>query len=129
MKDYKTILEANRDNVGLLGALASEINAWDSSLEHLEFYEFGDEFFNMFFDGKPIEAARAVFFGSIDSWGDEWIRFNGYGNLESLSDYEREQELLDNADDITGRALELADNIDIDWAIDGYIHNQEEAEA
>ena len=55
-------------------------------------YEFDDEFFDMYFS-SPMDAARATFFGKIESWNDEYIRFNAYGNLESLSEYEAENEL------------------------------------
>ena len=48
-----------------------------------EIYTFDDEFFNMFFEGKPMESARAVLFGDVN-WTHEYIKFNGYGNLESF---------------------------------------------
>lgn len=32
---------------------------------------------------SPLEMARAVYFGEIDSWGN-WVRFNSYGNLETV---------------------------------------------
>ena len=35
-----------------------------------------------------MEAARATYFGKIESWNDEYIKFNAYGNLESMSEYE-----------------------------------------
>ena len=54
-----------------------------------EFFEFDEEFFNMCFEGKPMEAARAVCFGEV-TWCDPYIKFNGYGNLESLSEYDAE---------------------------------------
>ena len=49
-----------------------------------EIYDFDDEFFNMFFEGKPMEASRATLFGSVN-WNDAYISFDGYGNLKSLS--------------------------------------------
>lgn len=55
-------------------------------------YDFDNDFFDMAFS-SPMDAARAVFFGKIESWNDEYIRFNGYGNLESLSEYEAENEI------------------------------------
>ena len=54
-------------------------------------YDFDEEFFDMAFS-SPIEAARATFFGNIQSWNDEYIRFNAYGNLESLSEYDAKGE-------------------------------------
>lgn len=50
-------------------------------------YNFDEEFFDMAFS-SPMDAARATFFGNIQSWNDEYIRFNAYGNLESLSEYD-----------------------------------------
>jgi ssDNA-binding Zn-finger/Zn-ribbon topoisomerase 1 len=64
-------------------------------------YEFDEEFFNMAFEGKePIEICRATFFGKINSWSDEYIRFNAYGNLESLSKFDAAEEAEDYIDDI-----------------------------
>lgn len=60
---------------------------------------FDEEFFSMVFS-NPMEAARATFFGDIDSWSDEYIRFNAYGNLESLSEYQAESEIEDYIEDI-----------------------------
>ncbi len=47
-----------------------------------QIYEFDDEFFSTFFS-DPAEAARATFFGKIESWNAKYIMFNGYGNLEA----------------------------------------------
>lgn len=49
-------------------------------------YIFDDDFFDVFFEGRPLEAVRAAHFGNI-SWNDEYIKFNGYGNLETLSEW------------------------------------------
>ena len=38
------------------------------------------------FFSSAIDAVRAVYFGKIESWFDEYIKFNGYGNLESYSE-------------------------------------------
>ena len=55
-------------------------------------YYFDDDFFDMYFS-SPMDAARATFFGKIESWNDEYIRFNAYGNLESLSEYDARNEI------------------------------------
>lgn len=49
-----------------------------------EIYDFDDDFFEIFFS-NPAEAARAVYFGEIESWNDPYIQFNGYGNLVSTN--------------------------------------------
>jgi len=45
-------------------------------------YAFDDEFFETYFS-NPAEAARATFFGDVKSWNDNYVIFNGYGNLET----------------------------------------------
>lgn len=50
-----------------------------------QLFVFDDDFFNAFFCNNPIEAARAAYFGSLN-WQDDYIFFNGDGNLESTSD-------------------------------------------
>lgn len=69
-------------------------------------YNFDDEFFNMAFEGKePIEICRATFFGNIQNWSDEYIRFNAYGNLESLSEFVA----VDKVEDYVGDIYEYED--------------------
>lgn len=53
-----------------------------------QIHSFDEEFFNVYFENNPMEAARATFFGKIESWNDDYIKFNAYGNLESISEYE-----------------------------------------
>ena len=50
-----------------------------------EFYDFDEEFFNTFFEGNPMAAARAVNFGDVN-WSHNYIKFDGYANLQSFSD-------------------------------------------
>lgn len=49
-----------------------------------EIFIFDEDFFSMFYENNPYEAARAASFGSL-CWSDDYICFDGYGNLESLS--------------------------------------------
>ena len=64
-------------------------------------YDFDEEFFEMAFEGKePMEICRATFFGNITSWSDEYIRFNAYGNLESLSEYDAVEVAEDHVNEI-----------------------------
>lgn len=48
-----------------------------------EIFNNDEEFFNTFFNGKVIEAVRAISYGEY-SYGHEYVKFNGYGNLESF---------------------------------------------
>ena len=76
-------------------------------------YSFDEEFFSMSFS-NPMEAARATFFGNIESWSDEYIRFNAYGNLESLSEYQAEGEIEYYIEDIFKHPDVWEDYIDND---------------
>lgn len=76
-----------------------EINAWDGSLEYLEAFENDEEFFNTFFHHNPMEAVRAAHYGDYN-YMDQYVKFNGYGNLESLNEEEYIEELKYNIDEI-----------------------------
>lgn len=116
--DYKALLEGNADDCGMLQKLVREVNSWNGALESYGVYDFDDDFFDTYFSGNPQEAAQATYFGNIRNWLDEYIRFNGYGNLESLTAYSYDKELAEGADEIIAEALHNIDNIDIDWIID-----------
>lgn len=55
-----------------------------------EVYDFDEEFFNMAFSQNPMEAARATCFGDV-TWCDPYIKFDGYGNLQSMNEYDVEE--------------------------------------
>ena len=64
-----------------------------------EIYDNDEEFFETYFSGKVNEAVRAVCYGDYE-YQHDYVRFNGYANLEStnyLSDF---IDLPDLADDI-----------------------------
>lgn len=52
-----------------------------------------EDFFDTFFEGKPMEAVRASFYGNY-RYADDYVWFNAYGNLES-GDYEDQLPLRD----------------------------------
>jgi hypothetical protein len=62
MKNEK-VKEYLLENVSELRQVVSELNSWNGCLESLDVWENDDEFFNTFFEGKPMEAARAVCYG------------------------------------------------------------------
>ena len=47
-----------------------------------------------------MEAVRATFFGKIESWSDDYIRLDVYGNLESASKYQVENYANDYIEEI-----------------------------
>jgi hypothetical protein len=73
------------NNVDELRQIANELNSWNGCLDHLDVHENDEDFFNTYFDGNPMEAVRAAHYGSY-SYNDDYVRFDGYGNLESLTE-------------------------------------------
>ena len=90
-----------------------ELNSWNACLDYLDVYNNDDEFFDMFFEGKPAELARAIYYGDFN-YNDEYIKFNGYGNLETFSKYDYEEMLEENIEEITENLIEYAEYISID---------------
>ena len=111
MKKEK-IREYLLNNEETLLDVVSELNSWNGCLENLEFWENDEEFFNTFFD-NPMEAIRATYYGDYN-YNDEYIKFNGYGNIDSYSEYERIEEIKDSIDDIVDNLIEYYYNIYID---------------
>lgn len=117
LEKFSKLLKDNKDNTSLLKSIVQECNSYDGSLDEYVVYEFDDDFFDTYFESKE-EVARATFFGTIQNWLDEYIRFNGYGNLESLNDYQYAKELEEGADDIIQTAIDMFDNIDAPYLVE-----------
>ena len=101
------------NDLDTLKDVVRELNSWNACLDYLEVYENDEEFFNMFFEGKPAELARAIYYGDFN-YNDEYIKFNGYGNLETFSEYEYEELLEENIEGITENLIVYAEYISID---------------
>lgn len=89
-----------------LGNILNDINSWDGSFEELRFEHNDEDFFNTYFANRIDEAIRAVCYGDYN-YTDEYVRFNAYGNLESLDEWQVENEITSNATEIIERYLEL----------------------
>lgn len=58
-----------------------------NTIEMDEWFHFHDNFFNEYFPNKtPQEIAEIVYFSNINSWNDQYVRFNGKGRLQT-ADY------------------------------------------
>ena len=104
MKNYEEIKNYLLNHVDEIGDIIIEINSIDGSLEYLEYYENDEEFFNMFFPNNPTEVVRSAYYGDY-SYCDKYVKFNGYGNLESADDYKLEKEYKYYIDDIIDSLL------------------------
>lgn len=112
MKNYEEIKNYLLNNVNEIGSIVCEINCIDSSLEFLEYWENDEEFFNTYFYNNPMEAVRSSFYGDYN-FCDKYVKFDGYGNLSSLNEYELEFEYKDYIDDIVNSLLEHYEEINI----------------
>lgn len=113
------------NNVEELKDVVNELNSWNGCLENLEVYENDEEFFNTFFHGNPSEAVRASCYGDYN-YMDEYVRFNGYGNLESLNEYDYRQELIDYIDDIVDELINNRDSLYLSDTLAGLLENEVE---
>ena len=103
----------NMNETEKLMAMVQEVNGWDSGLDFLDIWENDDDFFNTFFSGDPMEVARAISFGDY-SYNDEYVTFNGCGNLVSYTEYQVEELLKDYEEEIIESYNELVENGSID---------------
>ena len=97
-EQIKEIIENLPDSeiVSLWNDYQSEING------ESQIYDFDDEFFETFFS-DPAEAARATYFGKIESWNAKYVQFNGYGNLEASNYLDDMVSYYDLANHIEGK--------------------------
>ena len=107
------------NNEETLLEVVSELNSWNGCLENLDFWENDEEFFNTFFD-NPMDAIRATYYGNYN-YNDDYVKFNGYGNIDSYSEYERIEEIKDNIDDIVENLVECYYNIYINEELENLI--------
>lgn len=111
--DYEACFKINEyDNIDNLIKKSSLIEEFSDELDMLEYIldNYSDrEYHNLLvFEDlddmlqgyESTEVARMVFFGNIQSWNDDYFRFNGYGNIESLNQWQYERELLDLEDEL-----------------------------
>ena len=85
--------------------MVQEVNGYNGDLEYLDFYDM--DCFNDLMNGLyPDDLARRIFHGDFNP-NYEYFKFNGYGNLESLSEYEVEKKLLEYEEEIRNTYKEL----------------------
>lgn len=111
------IIEENLRNYLLndlseLEEVVNEINSWNGSLEDLRVYSNDGEFFEIMFGGNAMEAVRASQYGNYN-YNDDYVKFNGYGNLESFSEFEYEDLLKSNVDEIIESLMYSIDHITV----------------
>ena len=112
MKNYEEIKDYLLNHVDEIGDIIIEINSIDSSLDFLEYFDNDEEFFNTYFYNNPTEAVRSAYYGDYN-YCDKYVRFNGYGNLESFNDYDLEKESKEYINEIVNALLKHYQEIGI----------------
>ena len=115
------------NNMEELKDVVREVNSWNSDLEHLD-YQYNDEdFFDTYFGGKPMEAVRAAVYGDYN-YTDDYVKFDGYGNLKSVSEYDLERELEDHIEEIMDSLEGNLPNLTLSDELTALINEEEEGE-
>ena len=104
MNIYEEIKDYLLNHVDEIGDIVIEINSIDNSLDFLEYWNNDEEFFNTFFYNNPTEAVRSAYYGDYN-YCDDYVKFDGYGNLKSVDDYELEKEYKYYIDEIVNALL------------------------
>ena len=112
MKNYEEIKNYLLNHIDEIGDIITEINSIDNSLDFLEYWNNDEDFFNTFFYNNPSEAVRSAYYGDY-SYCDNYVKFNGYGNLESADDYKLEKEYKYYIDEITDSFLQHYQELNI----------------
>lgn len=106
-----------------LEGMVQECSSYDGSLEEYYYYENDEEFFTTRYGDDILSAIRAVCFGHYN-YMDDYVRVNGYGNLDSKSSYDYEDELMDSQEEIIERYIEMLE----DNSVSEYKHLFEETD-
>ena len=107
----------NMNETEKLMAMVQEVNGWNGELEYLDMWENDGKFFDTFFDSDPMGVARAIQYGDYN-YHDDYVAFDGYGNLVSYSDYEVDELLTDHKEEIIESYSELVK----DGSIEDYLN-------
>lgn len=70
----------NSNEIVDLNNIYCDENGYDDS----RLYSNDEDFFEMSFGNKVMDAVRAVTYGEYN-YTHDWVKFNGYGNLESMN--------------------------------------------
>ena len=107
------IKELLLNDMDTLRDVVRELDGWNGCLDYLNVYNNDEEFFDIFFANNPAEVARAIYYGDFN-YNDEYIKFNAYGNLETLSEYDYEELLKENVEEVIDCLIEYVEHIYID---------------
>lgn len=121
-KNYELIKEYLLDNTTEIIDIIYEVNTIDNSLEYLEYFVNDDEFFDNFFHDNPGDAVRCSYFGDYRPY-DDYVAFNGYGNLYSINQWQLEEEWKDNIEDIIEKLVKFNNELTLSNTLKDLVEN------
>ena len=95
---YEKIREYLLNNEETLLRVVGDLNSYNGCLDNLDFWLNDGDFFSCCFE-NPIDAVRATYYGDYN-YNDDYIKINAYGNIDSYTKEEKNEEIKDNIDDI-----------------------------
>ena len=110
-------------SISELEGMVQECCSYDDSLEEYYYYENDEYFFRARYNDDMMSAVWAVCFGHYN-YMDDYVRVNGYGNLDSKSSYDYKSDLMDSQEEIVERYAEMLE----DNSVSEFKHLFEEVE-
>ena len=103
-----------RDNLEEARDIVAQANSWDGTLEELAVYDMS-EFDDIIeaIDLSPTELICKVQYGDFNP-NDDYFTFDGLDNLVSYREYEYEELIRDNIEEIVERYIDISGHIDTD---------------
>jgi len=107
LKDYM-VAEVTVDE---LKELVDACNSWNGTLDHLRMFDNDEDFFSMYSD-NVMEVVRAISYGDYN-YNHDYVRLNGYGNLESIDSYDYDKLLEESKEEIIDAAIDNLDESEV----------------
>lgn len=99
------------DNVDILEMLVNELNSLNGSLDHLQFFDNDEETLAMLY-ATHMDAVQATYYGDY-RYMDEFVRLDGYGNLESFDEGAKIRELQFYVDEVIENLIDEYEYVDL----------------
>jgi hypothetical protein len=87
-------------SIDKLAEMVETVSIYNDSLDYLKLYRLDEDFFQDFYSDDPFAAVKAWVFGGDNSLAHEYVRFDGNGNLETFSEWKRDEILSSHKDEI-----------------------------
>ena len=108
--NMEKIKEFLLNNLEEIKNIIAEVNNWNGSLVGFEVFDNNEYFFNDIFYGSKYELVEKIANGSYRI-EDDLVRFDCYGDIESLNWHEYEEELKENIDEIIEELISCYDDL------------------